>query len=351
MESISILGIGIISKIGNTIDAIWENLERGIVSNNTVCCSFDSGLSATKKRKANRYSEMGIYVSKEALKDSSINIEMYDKNRIGTIFTTGYGPINSSLTFAKSIAEGDWEYCSPTVFANSVNNACVGHICMELKIRGASTMLMASNNFLYSQLLLTSKKADYIITGSIEEHCAELFNALQKSEFASDLVFNEAAVAFLIGNGKHKNAYCIVEQIEECNIGNYPIINKVNETYVISQLEKMYQKVIKDNEIDVFLGSENGTYFDVIEKTVLQKVLPDGTIHIENTKAFFGETLGSSFNVNVMVAALCLRKGKLPHGYYGENIRVQSVLVSGYDLSGNYSVARLRNGGNYEKIL
>lgn len=343
MDYISILGIGVICRVGNTVDEIWNCLEEtnDDLNDRTISkqCVFDLKLPNAKKRKMNRYSEMGVYTAMNSINNALVNFENVDKERVGTIFTTGYGPINSSMIFAKSVAKQDWECCSPTVFANSVNNTCVGHICMNLSLRGASTMFMGSNNLLYSQMIFGSKKADYIITGAIEEHCLELFEILKKENNKINVPFNEAAIAFLTKAGIDSQAYCIIEKIEECSIGNYPIIKEVANNIVEKRIKKLCNRVVGTNNVDAFFGTNNGNYFDNIENRAIKDILGDKILYIKNIKRIFGETLGSSFNLNIMVAALCIKNGYLPNKIDKKKTKVKRILVSGYDISGNYTLA------------
>ena len=347
MDCISIMGIGLLSCLGNDVNIVWERLmdQKDIEIEQNII-SFDSGIELNRKKKANRYSEMGIYVSKKALMDAELELDRINKNRIGTIFTTGYGPLNSALQFAESIAKKDWEYCSPVVFANTVNNACVGHICMTFGLKGVSTVLMASNNLTYSQLLLNTDKADFILTGAIEEYCEELFNALKARKSLKSLFLSEGAVSFLLKNGRDTKAYCSIVDIEECSIGSYPLTDTIAEEKVYSKIKELADKLARDHKIDVFFSSDNKTYFDSLESGAIQETLNKDMIYVNCVKNIFGETLGASFNMNIMVAALCIRKGKLPLKLDSKQRCIRCAMVSGYDISGNYLLAILEDNQN-----
>jgi 3-oxoacyl-(acyl-carrier-protein) synthase len=338
------MGIGLVSYLGNDVNTVWERLmDLKDIGTEQNIISFDSGIELNRKKKANRYSEMGIYVSKYALADAELELDKINKNRIGTIFTTGYGPMNSALNFAESIAKKDWEYCSPVVFANTVNNACVGHICMTFGLKGVSTVLMASNNLTYSQLLLNTDKADFILTGAIEEYCEELYNALKTRKSLKSLFLSEGAVSFLVKNGRDSKSYCSIADIEECSIGRYPLTDTIEEKKVYSKMKELANKLARAYEIDAFFSSNNETYFDHVETGAIQEVLNKDTIYVNGVKHIFGETLGASFNMNIMVAALCIKNGKLPLKLDSRQRNIRCAMVSGYDVSGNYLLAVLEN--------
>lgn len=343
MEYISIIGIGVLSNLGNDVDTVWENLmnpSTDLPLNRSFAIPFASGLTSSQKKRSNRYSEIGIYISKMAIHDAKIDITKFDKNRIGSIFTTGYGPIVSSLEFSKSVVQGDTEFCSPALFANSVNNACVGHICMFLGIKGVSTVLMGSNNLDYAKMLMQKGDTDLILTGSIEEYCKELQDAMMLSEYSKNTLINEAAVAFLIAkNTNMKIAYAHIVDFLECNINGYPLTNKIDAAKTKAKIMRITAALMAKHNIDAVFSSCNGSYFDAIEIEALQKVCNKDIIYVNNIKNLFGETLGSAFNLNIMIASLCIKNGHLPSQLDMMQNKVKGILVSGYDISGNYMLA------------
>lgn len=295
----------------------------------------------SQKRRANRYAEMGIYASKMAMRDFNQNFSENDKKRIGTVFTTGYGPAVSTIKFSESIAREDYEFCSPLLFANTVNNSCVGHICMALGLKGASTLFMGSNNLGYTQLLLNNRKADHILTGSIEEFCEEIKSAFQNNSISKNILVKEAAVSFLTSRFEEKEKYCNIVGTLECSIGKYPLVEKVDEFKAYNKIKNLISKANQSFDIDAFFSSCNNTYFDNIELKAAKEAIANNAVYVNDVKSLFGETLGSAFNVNIMVAALCLKHGYLPNKLDTAQRKINNVLVSGYDFLGNYFLALL----------
>lgn len=352
MDYISIIGIGAISNLGNDADSIWENLiNNNKMKNSLEAIQFDSGLSMSQKKRSNRYSEMGVYSSKVAISDSKVNIDNMNKTRIGTVFTTGYGPIVSTLEFSKNVVQGDSEFCSPTIFANSVNNSCVGHICIMLGFKGVSTVLMGSNNLEYSQMLINKGNTDLILTGSIEENCKELIDALAVGEHSKNVFVKEGAVSFLISRNENiGTAYCNIVDFSEFGMNGYPLTDKIDERAAAENIERISRELGHKYKIDAFFSSCNGSYFDEIELQAVNNALGNDVIYVNNVKKLFGETLGSAFNLNIMVGALCVKNGRLPLKLDSDQREIKRILVSGYDVSGNYMLAVLESrelGGKY----
>lgn len=343
MENIKIMGIGVISKLGNNLDEIWKNLDTNAEStDNQGKIDFESVVTKKKRRRMNRYSEMTVYTTNKALESSVINMEVLDKTKVGTIFSTGYGPMVSNLTFAEMVHEGDQDLCSPTVFANTVSNTCVGHVCMEYGFQGVSTILMGSNNIAYSSSLLRKGVADHIVTGSVEEYCEELYESFKQKEITRDVPIQEASVTFVLKKSdKSSKGYCEIIETKDCNVGIYPLIEKVNESRVKQNITKLLKQVAEGNhfEIDLIIDSTNGSYFDALESDILIDIFGSQIPRIDNVKMFFGETLGSSCNIGLLVGAMILKKGYVPEKLR-KNIKIghlKTILVTGYDVSGNYT--------------
>ncbi|MGG7178788.1 beta-ketoacyl synthase N-terminal-like domain-containing protein [Clostridium paraputrificum] len=345
MSNVIISGIGVISALGCDVDSVWGNLnDNSNKRSKENIIEFEPVLKKNKLRRVNRYSHMGLYAAIKAKDDAKINLDNIDEYRVGTIFTTGYGPLVSNLEFSKSVIGGDPDLCSPTLFANTVSNSCIGHICMNLGCKGVSTIVMGSNNIGYSKSLINSGKADYIITGSVEEHCEELYTALEKSYTSKNVDVREGTIGFILQKEElmqeDSTKYCSIKSYTECDLGGYPLTMSVNEIESKRLIMKCINECIDRDrvKIDAIITSNNNTYFDEVEDEVVDFVLK-GIPNIKSVKKYFGETLGSAFNMNIMTAALCLKNNCIPKGLMDNNEElrdIENILVTGYDVSGNY---------------
>ncbi|WP_221762869.1 hypothetical protein, partial [Streptococcus oralis] len=81
----------------------------------------------------------------------------------------------------------------------------------------------------------------------------------------------------------------------------------------------------------------NKSYFDRTENEVLKKFFDESVI-ITDLKKYAGETLGASLSVTIAIAALCLKKNKVPRNINKnlERKSINKILVTGYDVTGNY---------------
>ncbi|MGI6256706.1 MAG: beta-ketoacyl synthase N-terminal-like domain-containing protein [Anaerovoracaceae bacterium] len=348
MERTSVIGIGMINRLGNTADEVWDNLIKGNVQQwPKGKTEYPSVLSSRAQRRMNRYSDMSVNAVSRALEDAGIDVKKdIDPYRIGTIFSTGYGAMESNLIFSDSVLDGDPDLCSPTVFANTVSNACIGHICINFGCKGVSTVVMGSNSVGYSQMLISKGDADYVLTGAVEEYNEDLFTCFEKNPWAAGSDLAEATVGLLLSKDS-TDSYCDLIDFVECDLGAYPLINKVEDKNVA-----IVERVLKDfvekqkTPIDGVICANNGTYFDEVENTVLKNIFGEDMLYANQLKKYSGENLGSSISMSIAIGAMCLKHKMIPKGITEKGIEgrdIHTILITGYDVTGNY-VAYLMSG-------
>ncbi len=330
MRPIKVVGLGVINRLGTSPEKVWATLDTAKPQISAEAQTpYESFLTGSKRRRVDRYSDMAVYVAWSARNECE-TINEADKTRIGTIFSTGYGPMTSSLAFAKSVREGDPDLCSPTVFAATVPNACVGHVCMNLGYKGASTAVMGSNSLGYAQSLLSKGAADYIFAGAVEEYNESLFSAYRQK----GTEVGEGAVAFLLTREEcpHTKKYATLVDFYECNIGGNPLTVPLNKDMVSRNLGQVFECFSREKP-DLIISSCDG-FLARAEKDALIK---NGIVaSVICPKKYFSETLGTLFSMNALFACLILEKGRAPVCFKKKTEAIQSVLVTGYDVSGNY---------------
>ena len=117
-----VTGLGAITPIGNTLEAYWDGLLKGVSGANLIT-HFDASKFKTqfacevkgfeptdfidKKevRKMDRFTQMAIVASDEAIKNSSLDLEKENKDRIGVIWGAGIGGL---MTFQDDRRYRSW---------------------------------------------------------------------------------------------------------------------------------------------------------------------------------------------------------------------------------------------------
>lgn len=329
MNPIFINGIGIISAAAKTSAELLE-LAKGdnFTENNFGKNTFEIGVPSSKVRRCPRYAKMAVSATNSALIDANFT-DSIDKNRIGTIFSTGYGAVESTITFSDSVVDGVPSLCSPTVFSYTVFNSCLGQTCVVNGFKGVSTMILGGDPLEYSTLLLNTNKADLIISGAIEEYNEELKASILYDGILTDKIISEGAALFVLSRQENLNSYCKITKFSSASLEKYPYLYKLENDSTTEIISKILIDASKDKLPEVVLTQQNQSYFDEIEMAAMKKVFAEN-VNYFNAKSIFGETFNCSYSLNVAMAAAFIKIG-----------RYKSALATGIDVHGNYLTALL----------
>jgi 3-oxoacyl-[acyl-carrier-protein] synthase II len=343
----AINGIGIISAAGTDVRSVRERVIDGAgrhAPKQSRGTEFEPGVPPQKLRRVNRYSRLAVAAAVQALNDAGKSDAAFDPFRAGTVFTTGYGSMSSNIAFGMSVADGEPDRCSPSLFAGTVANACVGQVCIQLNLRGPSTVLIGGNVFLYAKLLLETDRADIIFAGAVEEYDEDLFASLGENKTASEIRVNEATAVFVLGR-RNEASYCVVGQGSSAALAGYPLVKRLDEAESERAMRLALRECLDKNEgADVVISSANGSYFDDIEARAIEAEAPGAEV-ADSVKGFFGETMGAAFSIGAAAGSLCLRDRRFAEGL-GVARDPEKILVTGYDPIGNYNCVVLsKNGG------
>lgn len=276
----------------------------------------------SKLRRCPDYVKVAAQAAAQALSEAQLPAEV-DKNRVGSVLATNFGPVEANISFTDEIYRDGAGVCSPTTFSFTVANSCGGQIAIINGFRGASTMLMGSNPLEYAQLLLNANKADYLISGCVEECNGELIAGLKKYGQLQHLAEEPQAVMLLLGPCRNEHSYGALIGTAAVALSAAPYIRecRAEDSQAIAELLKELTSQYKP---DLVLTAANDSGFDAIEQAGIKASL--GAIETVNTKAEWGETLGCGFLLNVALAARQLR----------DNGDIKTVVATGIDAAGNY---------------
>ena len=125
LKRVVVTGMGALTPVGNTAPESWENLKKG-VSGAAPITHFDAskfksqfacevkGFKATdfidrkEVRKMDLYEQYAVVAAMEAVKDSGMDLEAVDKNRIGVVLGVGIGGAIMPAILADGIRPRSW---------------------------------------------------------------------------------------------------------------------------------------------------------------------------------------------------------------------------------------------------
>lgn len=191
LKRVVVTGFGAITPIGNNAQEYWENLVKG-VSGAAPITLFDSTNFKTKfacevknfnpldhfekkeAKKMDRNTQLGVVAAREAVSHSRIIEDQVNKNRVGVIWGSGIGGLETFETevlgWAKS--EGIPRF-NPFFIPKMIADITPGHVSMEYGFHGpnyttVSACASSTNALIDAKMLLQLGKADVIVCGGSE---------------------------------------------------------------------------------------------------------------------------------------------------------------------------------------
>ena len=190
-KRIVVTGIGTLNPLGNSLGEYWDNLVNG-VSGADMATQFDASKFKTKfaceikgfdatnfmdrkeARKLDRFSQIALVASDQAVIDAGITKENVDHDRVGVIFASGIGGLTTFTEEVTNFVHGDGTpRFNPFFIPKIILDIAAGQISMKHGFRGpnyavVSACASSTNAIISAMDNLKLGKADIIITGGAE---------------------------------------------------------------------------------------------------------------------------------------------------------------------------------------
>ena len=339
-----ITGMGLVSCLGNNVNQFWTNIKNGIsgigrislVSPDNFPCkvageikdfSIDHIVSTKESRRMARFTQYAIHATDQALKDSNLNINDYDPNRVGILMGVGSGGLPE--TDAQSVIKNNKGVMrmSPFYIPMMLPNMASANISRIWGITGYTNTCVtacAASTQSIGEAVEVIKRGDaaIVITGGSEAGICELgmggfstMHALSTWEGKPDeaskpfdanrdgfapaegagiliveseknaLARNANIYAEIIGWGVSSDAFHLVQPHEEGYGASLAMKNAINYAN------------ISFTQVDYINAHGTSTPTnDRIETLAIKKVFSDlsNKIPISSTKSMIGHSLGAS---------------------------------------------------------
>ena len=188
---IVVTGIGALTPIGNNVETYWNNLING-VSGADMITQFDASKFKTRfaceikgfdptefmdrkeARKLDRFAQIALVASDQAVLDAGITKENVDHDRAGVIFASGIGGLTTFTEEVTNFVNGDGTpRFNPFFIPKMILDIAAGQISMKHGFRGpnyavVSACASSTNAIISAMDNLKLGKADIIITGGSE---------------------------------------------------------------------------------------------------------------------------------------------------------------------------------------
>jgi 3-oxoacyl-[acyl-carrier-protein] synthase II len=192
LKRVVVTGLGAVTPVGNNPEDMWKNLIAG-VSGAAPITTFDTtnfktkfacevkGLNVTdyldrkEARKMDRYTQLALIASMQAVTDSQMDLETVDKNRVGVVFGVGIGGIKTfedEMTYYGVHREEGPKF-NPFFIPKMIADIAAGQISIMYGFHGpnyiTSSACASSSNALADAFnLIRLGKANAIVSGGAE---------------------------------------------------------------------------------------------------------------------------------------------------------------------------------------
>lgn len=193
---IVITGLGLITPVGNTVQATWESIVAGL-SGIGVIDTFDvehypvkfAGLirnfEATQfipqkdVKKMDPFIHYGLAAADEAIIDSGLDLAAVDLERIGVVIGSGIGGLEAIETQTRILEEKGPKRISPFFVPMSIINMVSGNVSIKYGFKGPNLSVVSAcatgvHSIGESARLIQSGDADCMIAGGAEHSATPL---------------------------------------------------------------------------------------------------------------------------------------------------------------------------------
>ncbi len=206
LKRVVVTGIGALTPLGNTVDDFWTGLVNGVSGANPItlfdaskfktrfACelkNFDATdyLDRKEARKIDRFSQIAIVASDQAVLDAKLDKNLFNPDRVGVIFGSGIGGLITFQNEVIDFANGDGTpRFNPFFIPKMILDIAAGHISIRHGFRGpnfavVSACASSTNAIIDAFNYIRLGKADIIITGGSEAVVSQAgvggFNAMK----------------------------------------------------------------------------------------------------------------------------------------------------------------------------
>ena len=363
LRRVVVTGLGALTPIGNTLSEFWQGLVSGQSGANDITY-FDSSNFKTQFacelkgfdpenfmdrklcRKMDRFAQYAIVSSDEAIKDSRINLETIDKDRVGVIWGAGIGGLETLQNEVLAFAAGNGTpRFNPFMIPKMIPDIAPGIISIRHGFRGpnfatVSACASSANAIIDSLNYIRLGYADVIVSGGSEAGVTIAgiggFNALHALSTRNDdpksasSPFDKDRDGFVLGEG---SGCLILEDLEHAVKRGAKIYAELVGGGLSADAHhmtaphpegigaiKVMENCLRDARIDlkevdtINMHGTSTPLGDVAETNALHKVFGNHlySMNINSTKSMTGHLLGAAGAVEAISSILSIKNGIIP---------------------------------------
>ncbi len=357
-----VTGLGALTPIGNNVDEYWNALLAGKSGAATIT-KFDPSSFVTQfacevkgfdpteyidnkaLKRMDPFTHYALATSQMALDDSEIDLEKINRERMGVIYGSGIGGMNTWETQHGNFIKGGPKRISPFFIPMMISDIAAGHISIRYGLKGpnyATTSACATSSHAIADafIMIQRDSADLMVTGGTEASITPMaiggFNSARalstwndKPEVASR-PFDKDRNGFVMGEG---SGTLVLEELEHAKSRNAKIYGEIigvgltadayhvtapapeGEGAFRSMREALRDGGIEKTDVDYINAHGTSTILnDKNETAAIKNLFKEHAykMSISSTKSMTGHLLGAAGAIESIATILALKNGVVP---------------------------------------
>ena len=358
-----ITGLGAITPLGNTVGEYWNNLVKGVSGAGPIT-RFDTTKFKTRfacevknfnpedyfdrkeVRKYDRYAHFGIICADQAILDSGMDLEKVNKDRIGVIWSSGIGGLETFQQEVTGFVKGDGTpRFNPFFIPKMIADIAAGHISIKYGFRGpnfaiVSACASSANALVDAMLYIRNGLADVFVAGGSEAAITPVgiggFNAMHDLSTRNDdpatasRPFDKDRDGFVMGEGA---GGLILEELEHAKARGAKIYAEIAgggvsaDAYhmtaphpdglgaILAMRHALADAGMKLEDIDHINTHGTSTPVgDIAEPKAILGLFGEQAykININSTKSMTGHLLGAAGAIEAIASVMAVRNNIVP---------------------------------------
>lgn len=363
INRVVVTGLGSLTPIGENTLAYWQNLING-VSGAAPITRFDASKHKTKfacelksyreedhfdrkeAKKLDPCSQYALVATKEAIEDASLNLTKLNLERVGVLWGTGIGGIQSIQDEIVNFVKVDMTpRFNPFFIPKMIANMPAGQISIKYGLKGpnyvtVSACASASHAIITAKHLIQLGLADVMVTGGSEAAITPVaiggFNVIKGLSERNDdpktasRPFDEDRDGFVLGEGA---GALILESYEHAQARGAKIYAEIigsgmsadayhitapppeGEGAFLSMKQALENAQISPQDVEYINVHGTSTPLgDVSEIKAVQQLFKEHTYHlnISSTKSMTGHLLGAAGAIEAIASILAIKHSIIP---------------------------------------
>lgn len=360
-QRVVVTGLGVVASLGHDVDTFWSSLLAGKCGIQRVthfdpsdfACQIgaevrdwqaDQHMDPKEARRNDRYTQLGFVTAKQAIKDSGLDMDKEDGDRVGVVIGSGIGGMHTYETQLKNLFDRGPRKVSPFTIPSLIGNMCSGLVAIDIGARGpnfgvVSACATATHAIGEAMHMIRRGDADVMIAGGAEAAITPFayasFCSMKAMSTRNDdpqhasrpfdlgrdgFVMGEGAGVLVLESYEHAKArgariYCeLAGYAATCDAYHITQPDPEGKGLSMAMKRALQSAQVAPTTIDYINAHGTSTpYNDKFETLAIKKIFGEHArkVAISSTKSMTGHLLGAAGGIESVISVKTIQTGQI----------------------------------------